>query len=222
LRWIYRLERRLGRNFGVPNLMMYVSATMLGVYALQLLIMPGLFNLMFFSRSLIFAGEIWRIFTFALIPPLSGQPLWVLLSLFVAYRIGTSLEYAWGQTRFTLYVLLGILGAVIAGFVSEVGSNTYVFLSFILAFCYLHPNATFLLFFILPVKARYIAIFNWVLYAWAFYQGNFSQRVAIVFSLINFFIFFGPDIWRTVRQNYEASRRRRNFQKNWGDNNPWR
>lgn len=222
MRWIYRLERKLGQDFGVHNLMMYVTGVMLAFYMLQLLMMPGLFWLIFFSRDLILAGEVWRVVTFALMPPLSGTTLFVLLSLFVAYRIGTSLEYVWGKTLFTMYFMFGILGAIIAGFITGTATNAHFFLSLILAYCYLNPNATFLLFFILPIKARYIAIFNWLVYAWSFIQGNFSTRVEIIFSLINFFLFFGPEVWRTMKQNYDSSRRRRNYQKNWGNNNPWR
>jgi hypothetical protein len=222
LRWIYKLERKLGRHFGVTNLMMYVSATILGVYLFSELMMRGLPVLMFFSRAHILAGEFWRIITFAFLPPVGGTALFVLIGLFVAYRIGASLEYAWGKTLFTMYIIFGVIGAIIAGFISGGTTNYYIFLSLILAFCYIHPNATFLLFFILPVKAKHIAIINWAFFAWEFITGNFVSRTAIVFSLINFFLFFGPDIWKTMQQNYNTSRRRREYQKNWGNQNPWR
>ena len=222
MRWIYRLERKLGRNFGVADLMKYVTATMLAVYVLHLLAMPDLYNFMIFYRDSILSGEFWRVFTFTILPPFAGGPLFVLLTLFIAYRIGTSLEYAWGKTLFTMYFILGMLGAIAAGFISGVGTNEYVLVSLILAFCYLNPNATFLLFFILPVKAKYIAIVNWAFFAWRFIQGDMSTRLAIVFSLINFFLFFGPEVWKIIRQNYQASNRRRKYQKSWGDNNPWR
>ena len=221
MRWIYRLERKLGRNFGVSNLMLYITSTMLGIFAIGLIAMPGLLGFLRFDRALILGGEYWRVLTFVLMP-LSTEVLFVLLSLFVAYRIGSNLEYAWGKTLFNMYFFLGIVGAIIAGFISGFGTNQYLFLSLILAFCYMNPNATFLLFFILPVKAKHIAIFNWALYVWAFIQGNFPARVAIVFSLLNFFLFFGPEVWRTMRQNYDSAKRRRQYQKSWGNNNPWR
>jgi len=202
--------------------MLYITGTMLAVYALSLIAMPGLVSFMSFSRAHILAGEVWRVATFALVPPLSGQPLFVLLSLFVAYRIGSNLEYTWGTTLFNMYFFLGVIGAVIAGFISGFGTNSYLLLSLILAFCYMNPNATFLLFFILPVKAKHIALFNWAFYVLAFIQGDFPARVAIIFSLLNFFLFFGPEVWRTMRQNYESARRKRNYHKNWGNNNPWR
>ena len=222
MNWIYRLERKLGRNFGVSNIMLYITATMLAFYVLWLIIMPGLYGLLFFSRELILSGEFWRIITFVLIPHNLGSPIFVLLTLFVAYRMGQNLEYVWGKARLTLYLIFGVLGAIIAGFITGGATNYYIFLSLILAFCYMNPNATFLLFFILPVRAKHIAMFSWLFYAWSFIRGDFSSRVALVFSLINFFLFFGPDVWRTMRQNYNIVRRRKQYQKNWGDNNPWR
>ena len=222
MKWIYRLERKLGRNFGVTNLMIYITATMLAVYALEFVGVIGLRWHMLFWRDLVLAGEVWRIITFVFIPPLDGNPLFVLLALFVAYHIGTDLEGAWGKALFTMYFVFGVIGAIIAGFITGVGDNAYLFLSILLAYCYLNPDATFLLFFILPIKAKYIAIFNWALYILAFIIGDLSSRVALIFSLINFFIFFGPDVWKTIQRNYNSSRRKRRYQKNWGNNNPWR
>ena len=223
MRWIYRLERKLGRNFGVNNIMLFITATMLAFYMVWLIIMPGLFELISFNRWLILDGEFWRAVTFLLIPyNTTGSPIFVLLFLFIAYRIGTSLEQLWGKTLFNMYLFFGAVGAIIAGFIAGFATNYYIFLSLILAFCYINPNATFLLFFILPIKAKHIAIINWVLYIWSFIQGNFSTRLAIIFSLLNFFLFFGPNIWRTMRQNYNTVRRRRQYQKSWGDQNPWR
>ena len=202
--------------------MLYVTGAMLAVFVIWQAAMPGLINMMAFSRSHILAGEFWRVITFALIPPALNSSIWLLLALFVAYRLGTNLEHTWGKTLFTLYFFFGMLGAIISGFITGFGTNQYFLLSILLAFCYLNPNMQFLLFFIIPVKAKYIALFNWVMYALAFINANFAGRVAIIFSLINFFIFFGPDVFKTIRQNYNTSKRRRRYQKNWGDNNPWR
>jgi len=203
--------------------MIYVTATMLAVYVLDFIGVTGLFGFMFFFRPLVLAGEVWRIVTFILIPPFGQNPIWAILGFYVAYHIGTSLEYAWGKTLFNLYFLFGVLGAIIAAFITGIGFNSYLFLSMLLAYCYLNPNATFLLFFILPIKAKYIAIFNWALYIWLFISiDSFSSRLALIFSLINFFLFFGPEVWKTIKRNYNTVRRRRKYQKNWDGNNPWR
>ncbi len=222
MKWIYRLERRLGRNFGIPNLMIYITSTMLAVYIMGFFFMPGLIGYFGLSWRAVLQGQIWRLLTFLILPPTWGNILLLLIALYATYHIGNTLELEWGTTLFTIYYLLGAMGAILAAVITGYGTNYYLYLSLFLAYAYLYPNATFMLFFLLPIKAKWLAIFNWVLYFFAFVFGSNSDRAAIVFSLINFFVFFGPDVLRTVKQNYQTSKRRREYRKNWGDNNPWR
>ena len=168
MNWIYRLERKLGRNFGVSNIMLFITATILALYALSMVILvqghdAGLYGLLYFDKELIFAGEFWRIISFVLVHPnYWSHPLFVLLTLYVAYNIGTNLERVWGKALFNLYLIFGILGAIAAGLITGFGTTAFIFSSLILAFCYMNPSATILLFFILPVRARFIAIFTWL------------------------------------------------------------
>jgi len=216
------LERKLGHNFGISNLMIYVSATMLAIYALDFAGVTGLWWRMMFWRPLVMAGEVWRIVTFIVLPRFGENPLFALLYMYMIYFIGSGLEYAWGKALLNIYFFFGVIGAIAAGFISGIGDNGALFLSMLLAYCYINPEATFLIFFILPVKAKYIAIFNWAIFAVLFIFGNFSSRLSIIFSLINFFFFFGPDIWKRIQRNYNSSRRRRRYKKNWGNDNPWK
>lgn len=222
MKWMYRLERKLGRNFGIPNFMIYLTATQLAVYVLGYFFRPQIIVGMAFIRTAITHGQIWRVLTFLLLPPAAGNFLFLLLALYVAYHIGISLEDAWGTTLFTLYYIFGAVGAILAGFVSGIGTNSYIYLSMFLAFAYLYPDTTFMLFFLLPVKAKWLAWANWALYIFLFITGGFYQRMAIIFSLANFFLFFGPDVWNTMKGNYKSQKRRREYKKNWNDQNPWR
>ena len=222
MKWIYRLERKLGRNFGVPNLMIYITGTMLAVYMLTLIIMRGLPWLMFLDRTLVMQGQVWRLVTFLFVPPAFGAMgvLGLLILLYAAYIFGSALERAWGCALFTLYFIFGAVGAMIAGLISGAGTNHYLYLSLFLAYAYLYPNSSILLFFVLPVKAKYLAYVNWAVYIYAFIIGNFSSRLAIVFSLINFFLFFGPELSETLKRAYKQSKQRQQYRKNWGDH--WR
>lgn len=224
MKWIYRLERKLGRNFGIPNLMLYITATQLVVYVLGYFMMDSLWGYMSLNFSLVLQGQVWRLLTFIFLPPVTtGNFLFLLLSLFVAYNIGSSLEAEWGVTLFNLYYVCGTVGAILAAAITGWGINSFLYLSMFLAYAYLYPDATFLLFFILPVKAKWLAIVDWATYILLFiFVNSFAIRLSIVFSLINFFLFFGPDVWKTMKNNYHASRRRREFRKNWGKNNPWK
>ncbi len=222
MKWIYRLERKLGRNFGIPNLMIYITSTMLAVYIMGFFFMPKIIGYLGLNWWAVLHGQVWRLVTFLVLPPTWGNMLLLLIALYATYHIGNTLEVEWGTTLFTIYYLLGAVGAILAAVITGYGTNYYLYLSLFLAYAYLYPNTTFMLFFLLPIKAKWLAIFNWALYFFAFVFGSTSDRVAIVFSLINFFVFFGPDVLRTVKQNYQTSKRRREYRKNWGDNNPWR
>lgn len=236
MKWIYRLERKLGRSFGIPNLMIYITATMVAVYVLGYFFIDRLIGYLTLNWHYVMQGQIWRLITFIFIPPTWGNLLLLLLALYAAYHIGSSLEYEWGPMLFTLYYVMGVVGAILASIVTyyalggpdsvaavyATGSNYYIYLSMFLAYAYLYPDATFMLFFILPVKAKWLAILDWALYIFAFVFGSITDRVAAVFSLINFFVFFGPDVWKTVKQNYKTGKRRREYRKNWGKDNPWR
>lgn len=219
MKWLNRLERKLGRNFGIPNLMIYITATMLVVYLVQMVAIPELISYMAFSRWHIMQGQVWRVITFLLVPP-SFRPLPLILSLYAMYLIGNSLERAWGTARFTLFYIFGALGAIIAGFITGGATNYYISLSMFLAFAYLFPDATMMLFYLIPVKAKYIAYVDWALYIIAFIFYGWVHRISIVFSLIAFFIFFGPDIWSTMKRNYKTRKNRRSFQQNWR-NSKW-
>jgi len=220
MKWVYRLERRLGRNFGIPNLMIYITSTMLAVYILGYFFMPSIIGFLSLSWRAVLQGQIWRLITFLVLPPTWGNVLLLFIALYATYHIGNTLEMEWGTTLFTIYFLLGAVGAILAAILTGYGTNYYLYLSLFLAYAYLYPNATFMLFFLIPIKAKWLAAFNWALYFLAFAFGSMTDRAAIVFSLLNFFSFFGPDVFRTIKQNYQAYKRRREFRRNW-KNNPW-
>ena len=218
-KWVYRLQRKFGR-FGIENLMIYVTATMLAVYALGAILMLSqnirLYDWMFLSRDRLFAGELWRLVTFIFLPP-NTSLLWMLISLYFYYFIGNSLENAWGSFSFTLYYLFGVIGAIIAALISGYGDNTYLNLSLFFAFAQLYPDHEILLFFILPVKIKYLAYLNWALFAISFLFGDWPTKAAILMSLLNFFIFFGPSIMQRIQDWRRYSAGRRQFRRNGGN-----
>ena len=220
MKWVNRLQRKLGRNFGVTNLMMYVSATMLAVYILGEMF-PQIYGWIMLYRDAVFAGQVWRLVTFLGIPLDASNPIWSILMLYFMYMLGGNLESAWGKSNMTLYCIFGAVGAILAAMVSGFGTNYYIYLSIFLAYAYIFPNATFMLFFIIPVKAKYLAYIEWALYILAFIRGPWSHRFAIVFSLINFFLFFGPQVWSQLRGFINMVKRRSRYNNNWNNNN-WR
>ena len=205
--WLDKLERRWGR-LAVPNLMTTIVAGQALVFACDLLFpRANLLYYLYFSPAHILQGQVWRIFTFIFLPPESSL-LMMALALYLYWFIGSSLEREWGSFRFTMYYLLGIAGNIVAGFISGGATNSYLNLSLFFAFAAVYPNMQMLLFFIIPVKMKYLAAFDAFIYVMAFLSGGLQTKAAIVASLANFFIFFGPDVWRRMRANYRYRQQR--------------
>ena len=200
MRWLNDLERRIGRNY-IPNLMKYLTLAMLGVFILEYLPLPkSAWYLLYFDRALILRGEIWRVFTFIFLPP-TGSLIFILLSLYFYYFLGTSLENHWGGARFNIYYGIGILGSVVAGFLTGYTTNSYLNTTLLLAFAVLYPDMEFMLFFFLPVKVR------WIGWAWGLYLIyqliviSWPYKVALVFSFLPFILFFGKTAWLQARMD---------------------
>lgn len=67
--------------------------------------------------AIIFDFQIWRLFTWIIIPPTTGSNLFfILLMLYFYYSIGTSLEHAWGTYRYNVYLLSGMVFTIIGAF----------------------------------------------------------------------------------------------------------
>lgn len=210
MRWLDKLERKFGSDFGVRDLMLYVCASMGCVYLFELLFRFPAMSLFSLFTPYALHGQFWRFITFIFLPPYGGL-LTVVIALYFYYFVGSALERAWGTFRFNFYYLCGIIGAIIAALISGIGDNTYLNLSLFLAFAMLFPEQEVLLFFIIPVKVKYIALLDWLLFLYQFIVGSWFTRAAIIASLINFFLFFGSDIYKQVRNYFRYRQQRRNW-----------
>lgn len=198
-----RLEAKFGR-WAIEGLIGYVVAAQAVSYILNQ-IFPGFAMAMVLDRKLVWAGEFWRCLTFLFYPP-DTSPIWVIFALYLLYLYGSGLERAWGAFRFTLYYFLGALGTVLGALfiVSGPVTNVYLNLSIFFAFAMVLPNFELLLFFILPVKIKYLAMLGSVPIFLGLYRGSWGIRIAILASLANFLIFFGPEIIGRLRRQKPA------------------
>ena len=212
MRLLDQLERKLGR-FYIPGLMKYLCFGMAGIYILDLLFYTrGLSASAFlaFDRDLIFRGQVWRLISFILIPP-SSSPLFILISLYFYYFLGTTLENQWGSRRFNLYYLIGVVGADLGGMVLGYNTNVYLNLSLFLAFACLYPDQEILLFFILPIKVRYIGYLDAAYLIYLLLIGTWPMRICLVASMLPFILFFGKDAYLMVRYDIRRLKNQRRF-----------
>ena len=157
----FNLERKL-RRYAINDLMKYVVFGQGILYALMM-VMPTLgyrlYRLMTLTRSGLFSGQIWRLVTFIFVPP-SSSPVFVIFSLYFYYMIGMSLERRWGKVKFNLYYFIGMLAAIIACLLTGYAGNTFLNLSLFFAFAAMFPEEEVLLFMILPIKMKYLAVLD--------------------------------------------------------------
>lgn len=210
----FNLERKL-RRYAISDLIKYVVYGQGILYAL-IMIMPTLgyrlYSLMTLTRRGLFAGQIWRLATFIFVPP-SSSPLFIIFSLYFYYMIGMSLERRWGKVKFNLYYFIGMLAAIVACLLTGYAGNTFLNLSLFFAFAAMFPEEEVLLFMILPVKMKYLAVLDAAIYAYQFLVGSASTKITIVLCLANVFLFLGGDLINTIRRESRYWKTRRNFRK---------
>lgn len=198
LNWLNKLERKFGR-FAIHNLTMYLIGGYVIGYGIYYL-MPNLLNWLTLEPGMILHGQVWRIVSWVLIPP-SGNILTIIIMMMLYYSLGNALERTWGAFRYNVYIFSGILFTVIGAFIlyfitgGFIGlgiffSTYYINMSIFLAFAASYPDMELLLYFILPIKIKWMALVYAVMILYTMVRGNIAVRVAIVASLLNFVIFF--------------------------------
>lgn len=214
-----RFERALGR-FAIPHLALYLIGGQVMFLGFALL---GRFNLerILLVPALILQGEFWRLFTFAFVPPVSGQltmvgAVFLAISWYFFHMISQALENYWGLFRFNLFFLLGWVLTVAVSFLTPYQATGYSFfaVSVFLAFAFLNPDFELYLFFILPVKIKWFALVMWLGFAYTFVVGGWNTRLTVLAATGNFLLFFARDIVqriRTGRQHMQQQVRRSAF-----------
>ncbi len=197
------------RRFAVDDLMIYVIITMGVIYAFDYILSfnpnteVSLASYLVFDRGLIMKGQVWRILTFLFVPDFDN-PIWVAFELYFMWMLGTGLEKAWGAFKFNVYFWLGAIGCMIAGMLLGYATNTYHYLSLFLAFAILYPDYEILLFFVLPVKMKWLGLIDGAMLVYSFIFNGINMKIFIALSLINLILFFGKDLYDKI---YYAIRR---------------
>jgi membrane associated rhomboid family serine protease len=211
MRWLDRLERHF-HWLTIPQFPLFI-ATANGLIYLMGQIQPAFVAQLILDPIAVRAGEWWRVITFLFVPPMNMHPIFLVFWLLILYQFAQALENAWGEFRFFFFYLVGAGATVVAAvaILHEPVGNASLNTTLFLAFATLFPDFELLLFFILPIKVRYLAWFVWFTVALSFFMGSFGTRVEIGASLSNYALFFGADIGRAVRLRWEVYRNRRRF-----------
>ncbi|MDQ6622292.1 MAG: hypothetical protein M3Y86_02235, partial [Verrucomicrobiota bacterium] len=120
---------------------------------------------------------------------------------------------AWGAFRLTLYFLVGMIGTTIAAvFGGSQFSSMMLFTTLFFAFAHFYPEEIIYVFFILPMKIKWLAWIGVAFLLLGFIGGPLAEKAAMLAAFANFFIFFGPDIFHQLRHRQEVSSRRQRFE----------
>ena len=203
---ISKLEKRIG-HWAIPHLTLYLLllqfigvVLLFGGYSEPIdLILNGVW---------VRAGDWTRLFSFMMIPR-TLEPLWLIFSFYVFHLVGSSLEREWGAFRFNLYILIGYLFTISTAFIAptEYILNTYLLGSVFLAFATLFPNIEFMIFFILPVKVKWLGWLTAGFYVLELLSGNMGGRLSVLAAFATYFIFFG----KTFFQSFKTDIRHKTF-----------
>lgn len=191
-----KLERKMPWA-AFPNLNLYMVA----IFLLGLII--NMMNPYFYSIHLslnvgaILKGEVWRLFTFIFFPISTGHIVLSLLMIYVYYAITKTLVQMWGTFKFNVYLFIGYISQILGAFIVYLvmGQNVifypiYTTFSLIMAFALSFPDAYFLIYFLIPIKAKVFAYIEIAIYVINFLFATLPDRIAILCSALNVFVFF--------------------------------
>ena len=213
-------------RLGIPNLMRVIVIGNIFVFLLMQMSDYSALNFLTFNLAGLLHGEIWRILTYVFVPAYGGA-FSMIISLYFYYWIGSTLENRWGTVRFNMYyiggVILTVIGVSIASLITgqygiTIAGATYVNLSMFLAFAAMFPDAQVLLFFILPIKIKWLAYIDGALFAiemvTSLMHGNIAGVIVPLLALLNFAIFIWPEVhYRAERFRYQRRPQTVQFKK---------
>lgn len=216
-----KLERKYGR-YAIKDLMKYIIILYIIGWGIALSNQEFYLDFLALDVSAILHGQVWRLVTFIIMPPGDDLSIFVVFALYLYYILGINLERVWGAFRFNVYFFMGVLFHIIAAFliyfvfgISMPLSTYYLNMSLFFAFACVYPDMELLLFFILPIKIKWLAMLDGVYFGLTIIFGFFIEyfpismryklfdiltklgiypskviAVAALVSLLNFVVFF--------------------------------
>jgi hypothetical protein len=106
-----------------------------------------------------------------------------------------------------------IVGLLMPGFPAT--TATYLNLSLFLAFATLFPDYQLMIFFVLPVKVKWLGWLQAAFIAWtvlsSLFSGQWGMAIAPVVSLLNYLLFFGRDLYRGLHLRGSVNSNRKKY-----------
>ena len=203
MNFLNKMERKYGR-YAIRNLPMIMVVLYVVGYVIELFL-PSALSLFQLEPYDILHGQIWRLVTWVIIPP-SSLDIFTIIMLYFYFSLGRTLEQTWGAFRFNLYIFSGMFFTAVGAFIlygalyAMTGSQVYgignffstyyINMSIFLAFALTYPDLQVMLYFLIPIRIKWMGLLYGVLILADLVRGNWASRVAIIASLFNFIVFY--------------------------------
>ena len=188
---IYKASSQRGGGFGgfgglqgapVPQDLIGILVALFVTFSLQFFAATAIIPALLRLTPAVLRGFVWQIFTYPVVGT-AASGLWFLVELLILFWFGRDVFWRLGRQRFWSLLVRGTVGAAVVAVVVQLvlqllgaGATGFaafqlmqgqriVIAIFIAAFATLWGEATILLFFVLPVKARW---FLWLEILFAF------------------------------------------------------
>ena len=224
------------RRFVIPNLTLWLIAGYVVGYIISMVNSSFLYWLSLDPYKILH-GQVWRLITWVIIPPnmLGSDPLgllFVLLMLFCCYSIGNILERAWGTVKYNIFIFTGIALAIVCAFIYLLiirfsgsyeafvamenanmamdwfaFSTYYINVSIYIVFAMTYPNDIVRLYFVIPIKMKWLGIVDTIYLIYIFLIGYTPEKAAVVAALLNCLIFYLSNIRGKTLNPYQIHRR---------------
>lgn len=184
-------------RFGIKNLMLYIVIGNALVWLFTLMDTTHMlqYYLAFDAQAVFTQGQVWRLVTFILCP--GSSSFLILLALYFYYFIGSTLEKTWGAGKFLVYYLAGMALNILFGtLVWLLGGRVlvttgYLNLSMFFAFATLYPETRVLLFFVIPIKIKWLAWVDAAFFLYEVIATPFPNNLLPVIAILNYLLFCG-------------------------------
>jgi len=202
-------RHRFSFGYGLTPVVKNLMIIMGSVFLIQMLITRwidyyfGLIPLMVWKKYFL-----WQLFTYIF---LHGGLSHILFNLLALWMFGGELENYWGSKKFLRYFLYCGIGAGVCTvifspyqFVPVIGASGAIY-GILLAFGWLFPNRPILIYFLLPIPAKYFVIIFGLIELFSSMQGtgggiaHLTHLGGLIFGI---FYMAYPTIRQKIRREY--------------------
>lgn len=215
-KWLRFVVRKLD-FLAIPNIgPILAGIAVLGFFAYALNPIP-VHRFMFDADAIIEGGEYWRLISFPLTAGMGQSLFFVLFHCLYLYYACSYLEAHWGTTPLSVYMIFSYLCAMVGAlfYRGPVDLAVFIMENVALALGTLLPDVEFTLYFLLPVKAKWLAVLAGALIMVQFINSHSQEfRICLLFAFLPYFVFFGPLLFNRGKDKWKQRNNRRKFDRN--------